>query len=190
MGNYSETFGFSDKCYSQSQVSDAADLVVRAWHLASTEASLSKNTVKNMLFAFLVQKRHKTKTDKFAKKLLLDGKIFLTLVPTLPFADVSVSSFSIRDIHMANFFSDCSSRQSAWSRKAPSPQPALINHSTPSCRKQAWPWLLLSSHRCAGLSHLQYSLQGLLAGHPHSHSPYLLVCPAAALGYTAQKERA
>lgn len=65
-----------------------------------------------MLFAFLVQKRHKTKTDKFAKKLLLDGKIFLTLVPTLPFADVSVSSFSIRDIHMANLFSYCSSRQS------------------------------------------------------------------------------
>lgn len=49
---------------------------------------------------------------------------------TLPFADVRVLSFSIRDIHMTNSFSSCSSRQ-----RPASHQPTATKHNSPAAGK-------------------------------------------------------
>lgn len=62
---------------------------------------------------------------------------------TLPFADVRVLSFSIRDIHTTNFFSYCSSRQ----RRA-SHQPAATSHNSPAAGSKHGPGRRFFSQTC------------------------------------------
>lgn len=62
---------------------------------------------------------------------------------TLPFADVRILSFSIRDIHTTNFFSYCSSRQ----RWAPH-QPAATSHNSPAAGSEHGPGHRIFSQTC------------------------------------------